>query len=168
MVIMATLYELTEEYQRLIDLIEEDDLIEIDSTTMAILDSIESSIDDKFAAICRVIRELEHKSAACKAESDRLQTKSRSASNQVDRLKDYMQATMETLGEKSRKIDELFTVAIQASPAAVEILDMDSVPHEFDRPIERQIDKTRIKDALKKGVEVPGCSLVQSTHLRIR
>lgn len=163
------LYELTERYNQIADLaFEESDDGQIDQAFAAMLQSLEGDIDSKLSGICRVIRELESVELAAKAEADRITKKRQAAERHIDRLKAYAKWNLEELGETKRKVDDLFTVAIQASPPSVRVVNLDAVPHDFDKPVQRAVDVARIREILKNGDDVPGCELVRGTHLRIR
>jgi phage host-nuclease inhibitor protein Gam len=164
------LYELADRYLQIAELAFEecDDDGAIDAELARMLSQIQCDIDSKLAAICRVVRDLELSAEMAKAEAARLSLKRQRAERHAERLKDYMKATLEELGEKKRKVDPIFTVSVQNNPPAVKVTDFDAVPHDFDKELPRQIDLQRIKDILKNGDPVVGCELVQGTHLRIR
>lgn len=164
------LYELTEQYRVICDLAfsEVDDDGAIGQEFMAMMGGLEGEIRDKLSGCCRIVRELEAAEAAAKAEVVFLQQKAARASRHVDRLKDYMKTNLEDLGEVKLKVDDIFTVAIQANPPAVKVNNLDAVPADFDKQQERKLDLTRIKSILANGDPVAGCELVRGTHLRIR
>ena len=164
------LYELTSRYNQIADLAfeEADSDGAIDKALANMLDLLEDGIDAKLSGICRVIKGLEAVEAAAKAEADRITQKRKAAERHIERLKAYAKWNLEELGETKRKVDEIFTVAIQANPPSVRVVNLDSVPHDFDKPVERSLDVSRIRDILKNGDEVPGCELIRGTHLRIR
>jgi len=168
---VVALYELTEQYQLLSDLAfgaMDDETGALEADFVAVLSNLEGDIKDKLAALCRVVRQLEATEAAAKFESQFFAKKAQYAGRATDRLKTYMKDNLESLGEKKLKVDDVFTVAIQSNPPGVDVFDLDLVPREFDRPSERIVDKTAIKDLLKAGQRVPGCLLTNGTHLRIR
>lgn len=165
------LYELSEKWNRLSDLLLDsidDETGIVDADIAGELQACEASLRDKFAACCRLIRNMEANEAALKEERDRLAAKAKSIGNRIDGLKRYVKETMESLGESKFVVDEIFTLAIQNSPPAVSIENFDQVPASYDKPTERQLMLSAIRDDLKRGVEVPGAVLVQATHLRIR
>jgi hypothetical protein len=62
----------------------------------------------------------------------------------------------------------LFTFAVQKNPDSVEIVDEAQIPGEF-MDYKPQVDRNKVKDALKAGTEVPGARLVtDKTSLRIK
>ena len=164
------LYELTDRYLQIADLAfaESDEDGAIDRDLAKMLSSLQDSIDHKLGAICRIVKELELSAEVAKAESKRILAIHHRAEVHAERLKQYMKDSLEQLGERKRKVDDLFTIAIQNNPPAVRVVDLDSVPHDFDKELPRQVDLQRIKDILKNGDPVDGCELVQGTHLRIR
>lgn len=167
---MTALYELTEQYRLLTDLAfdEADEDGSIGETFVGVLSTLTDDIDAKLSALCRVVRELQQVEASAKNEAAFLTNKARRAEHAAELLKNYMHENLESLGETKRKVDDIFTVSIQASPPRLEVLDMAKVPAAFDVPQERKIDASKIKELLKKGAFVPGCQLIRGTHLRIR
>lgn len=165
------LYELADKWNavsdRLLDSIDDDDGT-VSPDVAAELTQVESDLREKFAACCRMIRNLEAFSEGLENEYRRLRAKADRATKRVDSLKQYVKQCLETVGEKKFVVDEVFTLAIQNNPPSVELLNLDAVPTSYDKPQERQVSITMIRDDLKRGVDVPGVRLVQGTHLRIR
>jgi hypothetical protein len=86
----------------------------------------------------------------------------------VASLKTYLKESMEACGI-SKIESPWFTLSIQKNPAAVDILDEDSLPDDFVEIVTtRKIDKTAIKKAIESGAEVPGALLTRGTRLAIR
>lgn len=164
------LYHLSQRYNEIADLAfeESDEEGQISREFVRLMSICEDNINAKLGAMCRVIRELEAVEEAAKNEAARLTKKRQQAANHVSRIKDYMKESLDILGTSKIKVDDLFTVAIQASPVSLVIENPDSVPRDFDKPPVRVIDNAKVKDALKAGQYIPGCSLVQGTHVRIR
>lgn len=166
------LYELTAQWRALADAaIDAADSAEgeIPFDLIAAMSVIDGQVDDKLAGCCRVLKEIEAARDAFKKESLRLSARATSCDNHSESLKKYMKDQMELCGWDKRKVDDLFTVAIQKnSMPSVELLDLDAIPHSWDKPQERQVDVTGIRDALKAGISVPGAELKFGTHLRVR
>lgn len=164
------LYELTEAYRTLADLAfaESDEDGAIGQDFVAVLSNLTDDIDTKLAALCRLVRELEQTEAAAKSEAMFFRDKASRAGVAVERLKAYMKENLESIGEKKRKVDDVFTVAIQNNPPGLDVFDLNAVPKSFDLPTVRVVDKDKIKTLLKAGTEIPGCVLTNGTHLRIR
>lgn len=162
-----TLYEMSEKYQFLNDELYDDETGEINEQAIEKLDSIRDTIQNKCTNIARLFKSIEVTGDAIKAEKDRLSAREKAFRNQVVRLKDYLKTNMEKCDIKKIQCPE-FTIAIQNNPVSLEILDENLVPHEYDKPHIRVIDNTRLKEALRNGLNVPGAELVQGTHVRIR
>lgn len=166
----TSLYQLTSDFAALADrafsFCEEG---EVPGDLCEQLDKIETDIDEKLAACCRIVRTFEVNAKAVKEEADRLARKAAAFADAAKRIKENMHATLDVVGSASRKVDAVFTVRVQNnSQPSVVVDDLALVPANFDKQREREVDKTAIRDQLKKGVPVPGCRLVQGKHLRIR
>lgn len=131
------------------------------------LDSIEDAIENKAENIAKLIRNLESDVSAYKEEEDRLKTKRQATENKVKWLKTYLEVNMKLTGKTKFK-SGMFNFSIQKNPASVNILDERIIPEEFLIPQLPKIDKTSLKEILKRGIEVPGAELKQTEGLRIR
>lgn len=164
------LYDIAERWNELADIafanVDEDG--EMPKDIVAEMQRIEASFDEKLSACCRIVKNLTAMADACDAEMKRLRAVRDARIANADRLKGYMKDTLERLGERKREVDGIFTVSIQTNPPSVAVLNMDDVPHEYDKVFERTLELSRIKEALKAGKDVPGVELTQGTHLRIR
>lgn len=131
------------------------------------LDSIKDAIENKAENIAKLIRNLESDVSAYKEEEDRLKTKRQSAENKVKWLKTYLEDNMKLTGKTKFK-SGMFNFAIQKNPASVNIVDEKAIPEEFLIQQPPKVDKTSLKEILKRGIEVPGAELKQTEGLRIR
>ena len=89
----------------------------------------------------------------------------------VSWLKGYLKDNMVSCGIE--KIESpWFVLSIQKNPAAVDILDEDSLSDEFVEIVTtRKVDKPSIKraiEAIEAGESVPGALLTRGTRLSIR
>lgn len=131
------------------------------------LDSIEDAIENKAENIAKLIRNLESDVSAYKEEEDRLKTKRQATENKVKWLKTYLEDNMKLTGKTKFK-SGMFNFAIQKNPASVNITDEKIIPEEFLIQQPPKVDKTSLKEILKRGIEVPGAELKQTEGLRIR
>lgn len=131
------------------------------------LDSIEDAIESKAENIAKLIRNLEFDVSAYKEEEDRLKTKRQATENKVKWLKTYLEDNMKMTGKTKFK-SGMFNFAIQKNPASVNITDEKAIPEEFLIQQPPKVDKTSLKEILKRGIEVPGAELKQTEGLRIR
>ena len=159
---MATLYELTGKYHQLLDLAEDTDPTLFNDT----MDSITDAIEDKAVGYAKVDKELDKDEKALKDEASRLSARAKSISNNRKILKQNLQEAMETTGKEKIKTPE-FTIYIQNNPVSVKLVDESKIPAYLTKTVMAP-DKTRIKQLLKEGKDVPGAELSTSSSLRIR
>lgn len=164
---MATLYELTDNFQKVYEM---EDLDE--QTWTDTLESIECGIEDKADGYAKVIRSLESDAEAFKQEAARFTEKKRLAENKIKRLKETLQDAMVTTGKKKFQT-ELFKFNIQNNPPSVKILDEENFikNEDMENYIIYQtptIDKKQLLSDLKAGVEIDGVELQQSESLRFK
>lgn len=163
-----TLYELTNDYLNLLELAEDPDIDE--QAFMDTLEGIEGALEDKAEGYAKVIRTLEGDAAACDAESKRLRNKKQTIENNIKRMKQALQITMEVTGKTKFKT-ALFSFGIQKNPAAV-VMDeqyIENIPERFLIPQDPQINKKAIKEAINAGEDLEGLAhLEQTESLRIR
>lgn len=131
------------------------------------LDSINDAIENKAENIAKLIRNLESDVSAYKEEEDRLKTKRQATENKVKWLKTYLEDNMKLTGKTKFK-SGMFNFSIQKNPASVNITDERIIPEEFLIQQPPKVDKTSLKEILKRGIEVPGAELKQTEGLRIR
>lgn len=161
---LPSLYELEQQY---LDLLKWD--AESDEDTDAwneLLESLTGDIENKVTNCALVVQELKSDVAGIADEIRRLQDRKKAAVNKIDSLKSYMQQGMELAGIEKTK-DVRVTVSIQNNPPALLVYDEDMVPADYIRIVE-EIDKAKIKDAIKAGDDVPGARLTQGRGIRIR
>ena len=159
---MNTLYELTENYQHVLDLAEQLDAEVLKDT----LDSIDEAIEVKVENTAKVIKELEGKASTIDVEIKRLQDRKSTLVNNSKGIKEYLQTEMEKVGKTKIK-GELFNIGIQNNPVSVNVLNETLIPEGFFVPQPAKLDKKALKDELKHG-DIPGAELIQTRGLRIR
>ena len=167
---MSTLYELTNEFQMLLDMAEDP---ETDPEVLAgTFEALEGEIEVKADGYARVIRELEAQEAAIKAEEDRLANRRLGISNNIRCMKLSLQQAMQATGKTKFKTD-LFSFGIQKNPPAVVLDvpedDLESIPAEYLIKQAPKVNKTKLKEDLKAGKDVTGsCHLSQRESVRMR
>lgn len=156
------LYELTDNYLRVQELLAENKTEAVEDT----LDALTDGFHDKAENIVKIIKSLAADSEMAGKEAKRLLKRKQALENNVQKLKTYLQTEMERM--EIRKINStLFTIQIQKNPASVEIVD-EALLKPFFLLQEPKIDKKRIAEILKSGEEVEGAKLVESESIRIR
>ena len=164
---MATLYELTQDWIQLMNLLEDGADEDVINDT---LEGLDYEIEDKAEGYAKVIRNIESDIAGLKAEIERMTDRKRILENNITRMKNNLQAAMELTGKTKFKTD-LFSFNVQANPAAV-IMDeqyLENIPEEYLIPQEPKLDKKKLAADLKAGVDLEGIAhLEQSRSLRIK
>lgn len=157
------LYELTENYLRVLELAEEMEPELLRDT----LESIQESIEDKAENTAKLIKSLEADVKAIKEEEKRLADRRKALEKKIENIKDYLREQLELAGIDKVKRPTI-TVSIQNNPPSVRVIDEKIIPSDFMIPVAPKIDKKAILEKLKKGEEVPGVELAQGRSLRIR
>ena len=158
------LYELTQNYLNLLDLLENPEVPA--EVVQVALEEVEGNFEDKAENIIKLIKSVEGDIKAYKEEELRLSTRRKILENKVTNLKEYLESSLKAIGKKEIK-GKLFTLRIQKNAPSVVIDDLNTIPKEYLTVIEK-IDKTKLKEDLKNGLEIPGARLEASESLRIR
>ena len=165
---MASIYDLTEEVLTLWALMESGELD--DEMLIGAMEYSQEELHIKIESYCKWIKNMESDIAGLKAEEERLKDKRKTMENTIDRAKKAMKAAMEVTGEKKIK-GQIFTISIQANPESV-VLDesyIENIPPEYLKVKEPEIDKVKLKEDLKNGVNLDGIAhLEQTESLRIK
>ena len=165
---MSTLYELTADFMMLLEMAEDPD-----TDPVAFEDTMEAlglEIEDKADGYAKVIRQLEGNIAACKAEIQRLKTAASTMENNIKRMKENLQDTMEVTGKRKFKTP-LFSFNIQKNPPALVLDQVDTgmIPGEYLIPQEPKVDTAKMKADLKNGLDLTGIAHLESGYsLRIK
>ena len=143
---MNTLYELTNAYETVLNMLyEEDD----EQMILDTLEGIEGEIEEKADNYAKIIRELEAKAKSRKEEAKRLTDNAKTLENKIKFLKDNLYNSMKITG-KTKFSTDLFTFNI-AKNGGKQALTIDGeVPAEYTKTItENDVDK--IRQALENG-----------------
>ena len=165
---MSTLYELTADFMMLLEMAEDPD-----TDPVALQDTMEAlsmDIEDKADGYAKVIRQLEANVAACKAEIQRLKTAATVMDNNIKRMKENLQDTMEVTGKRKFKTP-LFSFNIQKNPPSLVLDEVDTarIPADYLIPQEPKIDTAKLKSDIKAGKDLDGIAHLESGYsLRIK
>ena len=130
------------------------------------LDAIDDAFEDKAESYAIVMKNLDASIDALKQEEKRLKDKRQALENHKSSLKQRLESEMIRTGKTKFKTGR-FSFGIQKNPPSIEIWDEYAIGQEYIKTI-YEIDRTKIKNALKAGEEVNGARLHQSESLRIR
>ena len=162
---MASIYELTADFLKVQELIEEG---ELDQETLSnTLECLDYEIEEKAEGYAKVIKNLTADVEGLKAEEERLFNKRKIIENNINNLKKNLEQAMILTGKKKFKTD-LFSFNIQKNPPSVKILDESKISEEFKIPQPDKIDNKGILQELKKGTILDWAEMVQGESLRIR
>lgn len=164
---MSSLYELNNEL-KLLKIIAEDPETD-EEALLGSMEAVVGEIEVKADGYAKVIRSLEADMAAIKVEKDRLIKRSKAIENNISRMKQVLQTSME-LADKPKFNTELFSFNIQKNPAAVVIdtEDIFSIPEDYLTYKDPEPNKKAIKEALQNGEALDFAHLEQSQSLRIK
>lgn len=162
---MSKLYELTENYNNLLELLEDETIPQ--EIIEKSLSTVSEEIDVKAENIAKVIKSIEVDTKGLKEEEQRLAARRNSLENRLSNLKDYLYQSMKALDKQKIK-GSLFTLGIQKNPPSVNISNIDSIPKDYFVAQEPLLDKKAILADLKTGKLVEGAEIKQTESLRIR
>ena len=166
---MATLYELTGQYQLLLALMEDPDVDPqlIDDSLEAVSGEIEAKAD----GYAKVRLELLNEKAGLKAEIERLSARVRTIDRNVDRMMESLKNGL-IAADKPKFKTELFSFTIAKNPPKVVIDCEADIPEAFLIPQPAKVDTAAIKKSLQSEDEAPiwegVAHLESSMGLRIR
>lgn len=165
---MSSLYEITQDYLQIQHMMEDP---ELDPKTLAdTMEGIEGELEVKADGYAKVIRNMESDISAIKAEMTRLSDRKKTIEKNIQTLKLALQKAMEITGKTKFKT-ELFSFGVRNNAPAVVIDEqyIENIPTEYLRIKEPEIDKTKLKEALKAGVDLEGIAhLEKSSSLIIK
>lgn len=167
---MPKLYELAEEYRLLSEQLE--NMEDIDQQT--VIDTLEGStqlmdIEEKTAAIIRMVKNWESEIPAYDEEIKRLTETKKAIDNRVKSVKTYLKGCLEAAGLKEVKIG-VFNARLQNNSRGSVIVDNPKlVPAKYIDIIPQQqiTNNDRLYQDLKIGLKVPGVRYEVGKHLRI-
>lgn len=163
---MFKLYELTEMYQGLWDVIGDED-VDLDGMEVA-LKAVEDNIEQKAENMAKLIKGIDGDIATLKTEEERLSKKRKTLENKQKSIKTYLEYQLTVL-EIDKVKTPLFTVAMQNNAQSVKFIDENLIPEKYkEEVVTVKIPKKAILDDIKAGIEVPGTEMVRTRSLRIR
>lgn len=163
---MSTLYELTGEYLELLEMMEDPANMDI-TAIQDTIEGIEGELEIKAENYAKIIRELSAEAKKFEEEKKRLEERKNMLDNRCRYLKDSLYKAMKLTGKVKFKTD-LFSFGIQKNGGTqpMEIIPDVDIP---DAYLKKEPDSEKIREALKRGVELPFAVLKErGDHLVIR
>ena len=158
------LYELTEMYKNIWDLVEDDE-VDLDTLETA-LSQVEDNLEVKAESMAKIIKGIDGDIDTLKSEEKRLAEKRRVLENKKNNIKAYLENQLRVM-EIDKIKTPLFTVSLQKNPPSVEIVNEDLIPEQFKK-VTYTVAKKDILEALKNGQVIEGAEIKQTKSLRIR
>lgn len=128
------------------------------------LNQLEMEREEKIEGVALAVKELRADIDAYKAEKSVFSDKIKRAEKQVEGYLKWLENATQGRKYHSARVDISYR-----SSEAVDILDERMVPAEYIKwKTEESPDKTAIKQAIKAGIEVEGCRLVQKQNIQVK
>ena len=164
---MKTLYEITDEYKELLDLMQtaevDDDVIQDTIESTGLKDDFRSKVD----GYLYVIDDIEASNERIRNEEKRLASRRQMQEKNVRRMKDMLTDTMQLLDIQKERTDK-YTVWVQNNPIKLSIQDDQFIPQEFYEEQQPKLNRKKLTDYIKEGKEIKGVELTQSKGIRKR
>lgn len=161
---MASIYELTQEFKTLWELME-DGVLEDEALAGAFGVATED-LAEKLEGYCKFIKNLDSDIAGLKAEEKRLADRRKVMENTKERAKAAMKTALETAGENNLPCGS-FKVSIKLNPEKL-IVDeqyLENIPDKYKTTPEPEIDRAKMKDTLQHGTKEEKAELEGIAHL---
>ena len=158
-----TLYELTEE-MRNFDLQIDEDTGEISNAED--LDQLITDRNEKLKNCVLWYKNQKAEADALKVEKMKLAKRQQEAERKAEWMKNYLESCLD--GEKFEPEDDVRIRVSYRKSESVECSDIFQVDDQYLRFKEPELDKTKIKKALKAGEKVDGCQLVTKMNIQIK
>lgn len=137
---------------------------EVTETLETFLAEIETGLSTKADNYFSMMDHLGTTAERYRKRSEAYRAAAKTAENIVERMKDRIHAAMGLMGVQEIE-GQSIRFKIQKSPASLLIEADAKIPSDMT-VVTVTPDTTKIKSALKDGFDIPGCKLVQSTHVR--
>lgn len=159
---MPNLYQINDQIQQVIQSADENGVI--DETAF---EQLQLAKSDKQLNIIKFIKHLDNDVEVIKKEAERIETLKKQTEKRKEWLTNYLAQSMRIDG-----VNELdfttFKAKFRKNPPRLTVIDEASLPQEYI--VTKTVtspDKDKIKEAIKSGQEIPGCSLEQAERLVI-
>jgi hypothetical protein len=169
-----SLIVLAQEYRELADLVAERiDATEDEAEIQCLQDTLEGEaypLETKAAGVAFYIQKLSSLSDAIGIRQKELAERKRVIDNRVKRIKEYLLECMAAAGVTKIECPDV-TLSRRKNPASVEVFEEGLIPQAYMRtptPPPPEPDRKAIIAALKEGIDVPGCRLMQKERVDIK
>ena len=162
------LYELNQNFQNLVEVMENTEDENIKLLIQDSIDQLQLQTSEKIENIIKYIKNLEAEATALENEAKRLQERKTKTLKKVDNLKGYLKDFTSSL--EGRKYNAgIFKLSVRKNAPSLEITSLEDIPVEYIEYTEAvKVDKQRIKEAIKNGEKVSGVQLIESESILIK
>lgn len=151
------LYEIDKQLLNCVDT-ETGEIIDMDK-----LRELQMAFDSKVENIGCWIKELLAEAKAIKNEKDNLAARQKVSENKAESLKKYLADILAGQKFKTAKV----SISYRKSEA-VEVTDAALLDDDYFKYSEPTVDKTKVKQALKEGIDLKGVQLVENQNIQIK
>ncbi len=154
---MNSLYEINEAILNCVDM-ETGEIIDGDR-----LNELQMAFDDKVENIALWIKDLLAEAEAVKTEKNNLAKRQQACENKAKSLKEYLSKFLAGEKFKTSKV----SISYRKSES-VEVEDITKLDNDYLKYSDPTVDKTKVKKALKDGIELEGVKLVENNNIQIK
>lgn len=160
------LYEISSEFQKVVDLIENCD--EMTPEMIDMLNTVSENAHEKIIAVGAFIKNLEAQAHSMEDYIKNMSERCAKVEKKIVNLKDYLKYNMDIL--KLNKVESPeFDVQLRANSFSLDLFDQASLPKEYLRVKETvSISRQDIIKDLKVGCDVPGARFVTTKSVLIK
>ena len=159
------LYQLTENYDNLIDLLDNEELSE--EMLQAAISSVQDDFKTKAESIAKLIINMTSESEFIKLEEERLAKRRKALENRAKSIKEYLYNQMLATNIRDIKTPVLSLKIQKSGNPSVVILDESLIPPQYYK-VDPQLNKSLLSEDLKSGKVIEGVELKYSESLRIK
>jgi hypothetical protein len=138
-----------------------------DDSCMEKLGNLQLALKEKLEWLAKVIQNENAESKKFKEQADFFNEKANARKNRAERTKKFIHTFMNINNVKRLEGTHLI-VSLQKNPPSVVIKNEDEIPVEYLTIPDPVINKKKISEVLKQGIEVKGAELQQTESVRIR
>lgn len=154
---MASLYEIDAQIMECVDF-ETGEIIDVEK-----LEQLQMEFSNKVEGIALWIKNLVAEAKMVKEEKDNLAARQKACENKAESLKRYLEQALGGEKFKTSKVSISYRKSESVEVADISLLDDDYL--KFKEP---EVDKTKIKKALKDGISLEGVTLVEKNNIQIK
>ncbi len=166
-----TLYELTEEYQQFVRMVEDDEIPE--EALWDTLEALDGEWSDKVSRLADVVKNMQALCNSLKLTIDGLTERRKKKEKEIERLQDYISRAMDALGKP--KFEDAHHKITFRSSSGVVIDDEDSLKA-WARDNAPEVITTKTTESLSKSAlaallaseEVPYCRIEKRRNIQIK